>query len=74
MSDILGYARVSTEGQNLNRQIDALYELGISKKHIYSEKITGTKSNRPELNKLLSDLEPGDTVVITDLTRISRST
>jgi len=73
MGDILGYARVSRREQNLDRQIDALREIGISKKHLYCEKVTGTK-NRPELNRLLDDLEEGDTVVVTDLTRVSRST
>ncbi len=74
MADILGYARVSTEGQNLDRQIDALMAAGVSRKHLYCEKMTGTKSDRPELNRLLADLETGDTVIIPDLTRISRST
>ena len=74
MADILGYARVSTDGQNLDRQIDALTKAGVSKKHIYCEKMTGTKSDRPELNRLIHDLETGDTVIIADLTRISRST
>lgn len=74
MSDILGYARVSTDGQNLDRQIDALMAAGVSKKHLYCEKMTGTKSDRPELNRLINDLEIGDTVIIADLTRISRST
>lgn len=40
----------------------------------YCEKMTGTKSDRPELNRLINDLETGDTVIIADLTRISRST
>ena len=74
MSDILGYARVSTDGQNLDRQIDALIAAGVSKKHLYCEKMTGTKADRPELNRLINDLETGDTVIIADLTRISRST
>jgi len=74
MGDILGYARVSRQEQNLDRQIDALREIGISKKHLYCEKVTGTKQDRPELTRLLNDLEEGDTVVVTDLTRISRST
>lgn len=74
MADILGYARVGTDGQNLDRQIDALTKAGVSKKHIYCEKMTGTKSDRPELNRLIHDLETGDTVIIADLTRISRST
>lgn len=74
MADILGYARVSTDGQNLDRQIDALMAAGVTKKHLYCEKMTGTKSDRPELNRLINDLETGDTVIIADLTRISRST
>ena len=74
MADILGYARVSTDGQNLDRQIDALMAAGVSKKHLYFEKMTGTKSDRPELNRLIDDLETDDIVVIADLTRISRST
>lgn len=74
MGDILGYARVSTDGQNLDRQIDALIAAGVSRKHLYCEKITGTKADRPELNRLINDLDTGDTVIIADLTRISRST
>ena len=74
MADILGYARVSTDGQNLDRQIDALIAAGVSKKHLYCEKMTGTKADRPELNRLINDLEINDTVIIADLTRISRST
>ncbi len=74
MADIWGYARVSTDGQNLDRQIDALMAAGVSKKHLYCEKMTGTKSDRPKLNRLIDDLETGDTVIIADLTRISRST
>ncbi len=74
MPDILGYARVSTQEQNLDRQIDALESAGVNRKHLYCEKMTGTKSDRPELNRLLDDLETGDTVIISDLTRISRST
>lgn len=74
MGDILGYARVSTDGQNLDRQIDALIAAGVSRKHLYCEKMTGTKADRPELNRLINDLEINDTVIIADLTRISRST
>ena len=53
MADILGYARVSTQEQNLDRQIDALVSAGACRKHLYCEKITGTKSDRPELNRLI---------------------
>lgn len=71
---IFGYARVSTQDQNLDRQIDRLLEYGIHKSDIYMEKITGTKKDRPLLNKLLDDVEEGDKVVITELTRLGRST
>jgi len=71
---LIGYARVSTEEQNLNRQIDALTKYGVDKRLIYQEKITGTKRDRLELNKMINALEEGDTVVIADLTRVSRST
>ena len=70
----IGYARVSTEEQNLDRQIDALQQAGIDDRLIYKEKITGTKKDRPELQKMLDHLNEGDIVIITDLTRISRST
>lgn len=69
---VVGYARVSTLDQNLDRQIDALKENNVDL--IYQEKMTGTKSQRPELNRMLEELNPGDTVLICDLTRISRST
>ncbi len=67
-----GYARVSTEEQNLDRQIDALKEMGADE--IVEEKMTGTKADRPQLIRLMDKLRKGDTVLITDLTRISRST
>ena len=60
--------------QNLDRQIDALVNAGVDPRMIYQEKITGTKLQRPELNRLLEDLQPGDVLIIPDLTRISRST
>lgn len=69
---IFGYARVSTDAQNLNRQLDALKEFGVDT--IYNEKMTGTKKDRPELNKLLERITEGDTVVIESLSRLGRST
>ena len=66
-----GYARVSTEEQVLDRQIDMLSEYGV--KQIYSEKMTGTKRNRPELEKMLDRLSEGDTVVIESLSRDRKS-
>jgi len=69
---IFGYARVSTQEQSLNRQLDALKVAGAEE--IVQEKITGTKADRPELNRLLDKLRNGDVVLIADLTRLSRST
>lgn len=71
---LVGYARVSKVEQNLDRQIDMLVKYGVDKRNIYDEKITGTKADRHELNKMIDELEVGDTVVIADLTRVSRST
>lgn len=68
---IYAYARVSTTEQRLYRQIDALTKYGVDE--IYQEKMTGTKKNRPELDKLLSVLQPGDTVVVESLSRLGRS-
>ena len=68
---IFGYARVSTEQQNLDRQLDALRNYGCDV--IYNEKITGTKRDRPELNKLLDRMTAGDTVVVESLFRLGIS-
>jgi DNA invertase Pin-like site-specific DNA recombinase len=68
---VYGYARVSTADQNLDRQLDALRKYGIDK--LFCEKMSGTKKNRPELDKMLSELSDGDTVVIESLSRLGRS-
>lgn len=68
---IYGYARVSTADQNLDRQTDALKNYKVDK--IFCEKISGTKKNRPELDKLLSEISSGDTIVIESLSRLGRS-
>lgn len=68
---IFGYARVSTELQSLDRQIDQLKEANCYE--ILQEKITGKKKERPELDRLLDKLREGDTVIVSDLTRLSRS-
>lgn len=52
-----GYARVSTEQQNLDRQIDALTGYGVDR--LYNEKMTGTRKDRPELRKMLESLTEG---------------
>lgn len=68
---IYGYARVSTSDQNLDRQKDALEKHGIDL--LFCEKMSGTKKNRPELDKMLSVLQDGDTIVIESLSRLGRS-
>jgi DNA invertase Pin-like site-specific DNA recombinase len=71
-SQRLGYGRVSTQDQNLDAQRDALKKAGVDK--IFIEKITGTKASRPELDKLREQMREGDTLVITRLDRLGRST
>ena len=70
---IYGYARVSTEGQCLDRQIDALKAAGVKEENIYCEKMTGTKSSRPKLNALLDVVEKNDVIIIEALNRLGRS-
>ncbi|MDA2585186.1 recombinase family protein [Bacillus cereus group sp. Bc062] len=67
-----GYARVSTVSQELEVQLTALENEGCDK--IYSEKFTGTKSDRPQLQEVLSILKEGDTLVVTKLDRLARNT
>lgn len=69
---IYGYARVSTLAQELDVQIEKLKENGAT--IIYEEKFTGTKTDRPKLNELLSQLNEGDTLMVTKLDRLARNT
>lgn len=68
---IYGYARVSTNRQELDIQVKALKEAGATK--IYKEKISGAKTDRKELNKLLAEIKAGDTLIVTKADRIARS-
>ena len=70
---LIGYARVSTNEQNLDLQRDALKKAGISSKNLYTDKITGTKSERPGLEAAISHLREGDTLVVWRLDRLGRS-
>ncbi|WP_405348896.1 recombinase family protein [Ruminobacter amylophilus] len=71
-----GYARVSTQcqardGNSLEAQKSALREAGATE--IYADAFTGTKTDRPELNKLLEKIAPGDTLIFTKLDRVARN-
>ena len=68
----IGYARVSSIGQSLDVQIDKLKEYGCTK--IYKEKISGTTDNRTELKAILDYVREDDSLVITKLDRLARST
>jgi DNA invertase Pin-like site-specific DNA recombinase len=68
---LIGYARVSTEDQSLDAQLDTLTEAGVER--IFSDKISGAQRNRPELDRLLDQLRSGDVVVVTKYDRLARS-
>lgn len=77
MPTIYGYARCSTNEwmQDINRQKRELYRLGVTdEKHIYWEYESGVKVDRPELNKLLDVVQEGDTIIATEVSRLTRST
>lgn len=75
MNKIYGYARVSTQTQRLDRQIKNIEDYCKDKKitHMYKEKYTGTKTNRPQFQKLLSVIEPHDTIIFDSVSRMSRN-
>jgi DNA invertase Pin-like site-specific DNA recombinase len=69
---IVGYARVSTDGQSLDIQLATLKQHGASV--IFREKVSGARSDRPQLQRLLVRLTPGDVLLVTRLDRLARST
>ena len=69
---IVGYARVSTDGQTLDAQHSALRQAGCER--VFSEKISGAVTDRPALAKAIAALTPGDTLVVCELDRLARST
>ena len=68
----IGYARVSTDGQTLDAQLAALHAAGCER--VFSEKISGAKTDRAALVRALKALGPGDTLIVTRLDRLARST
>jgi DNA invertase Pin-like site-specific DNA recombinase len=69
---VIGYARVSTQDQDFARQVEALKAAGATR--IYSEKVSGARADRPQLAKLMDALQPADTVMVTKIDRLGRST
>ena len=69
---MLGYARVSTDDQDLTQQRDHLRAAGCNK--LFAEKVSGARRVRPELDRMLDHLRPGDVVTVTRLDRLARST
>lgn len=68
-----GYVRTSTDQQNMELQIEALKAAGVDDRNIYSDQMSGSKRERPQLNKLLKNLRGGDTLVIWKFDRLARS-
>lgn len=73
MGKLVGYARVSTEEQDVTLQLDALREAGCRDALIFIDKISGAKSQRPGLDACIDALEPGDTLLVWRLDRLGRS-
>ena len=71
--NLIGYARVSTEEQNLEMQIAALTRNGVPRAHISVEKVSAAASKRPALDGILEGLRPGDVLVVWKMDRIARS-
>jgi DNA invertase Pin-like site-specific DNA recombinase len=71
ISNRIGYARVSSVGQNLDSQMDALHQAGCTK--IFTDKLTGSRMERPGWAQLLEYIRPEDILVVTELSRMTRS-
>jgi DNA invertase Pin-like site-specific DNA recombinase len=70
---LLGYARVSTDDQKLDLQRDALIKAGVQPDHIYEDKLSGARSDRPGLDAVLKAARDGDTLVVWRLDRLGRT-
>ena len=70
---LVGYARVSTDDQDLSLQMDSLIGLGVTQDDIYTDKVSGAKTDRPGLGACLAKLQQGDTLVVWRLDRLGRS-
>jgi DNA invertase Pin-like site-specific DNA recombinase len=70
---LVGYARVSTQDQNLELQVDALRNAGVHDDNLHLEKVSGAGKRRPALDLAIKDLGEGDTLVVWRLDRLARS-
>jgi DNA invertase Pin-like site-specific DNA recombinase len=68
----IGYCRVSSQGQNLARQIKSLEEHGVEK--IFEEKLSGKDTNRPKLKAMLNFIREGDVLIVESISRLARNT
>lgn len=69
---VFGYVRVSTLKQVTDRQYDALTEAGVLSDNIYSDKMTGMKYDRPGMSEMLAKARQGDTIVVSEFSRLGR--
>jgi DNA invertase Pin-like site-specific DNA recombinase len=74
MAEVVGYARVSSTGQDLTTQLEKLEGAGCKTENIFKEKRTGTDRGRPQLQQCLGYVRKGDTLLVTKLDRLARST
>ena len=76
MAKVYGYCRCSTNDtkQDINRQVRELKAMGATDTTIYTEYVSGMKKDKTELNKLLENIKSGDTLTVTEISRITRST
>ena len=73
MAKLVGYARVSTDDQDLSLQLDALKQAGCAENHLFVDRSSGARTDRPGLEACLRALEPGDTLLVWRLDRLGRS-
>jgi DNA invertase Pin-like site-specific DNA recombinase len=74
MGELIGYARVSTDDQRLDLQLDALAQAGVTSQHVYTDKASGARSDRPGLLAAIKATRPSDVLVVWRLDRLARST
>ena len=70
---LIGYARVSTDDQSVEMQIEALKNAGVEEENIYHENMSGTKRDRPQLKMPMQALREGDVFVVWKFDRVARS-